>query len=79
MYIWKCVPNSYHSVEEKCLVMFRRGIGRRDDLILFKEETLVEDAMKVMYFYRLKPLGGSNINLTNNIGHPGPQPQGHGE
>ena len=54
-------------LKQKCLVMIRQGIGRRDDMILFKEEALVEDVMKVMYFSRLKPLGGSNINLANNI------------
>ena len=45
---------------------FRRGIGRRDDLILLKEEALVDD-MKVMYFSRLKPLSGSNINFYRKI------------
>ena len=53
-------------LKKKCLVTFRRGIGRRYDLILLKEEALVEDDMKVTYFSRLKPLGGFNINLTNN-------------
>ena len=54
-------------LKKKCLQMtFRQGIGRWDDLILLKGEALVEDDMTVMYFSRLKPLGGSNINLTNN-------------
>ena len=53
-------------LKKKCLVTFRQGMSLRDDLILLKEEALVEDDMKVTYSSRLKPLGGSIINLINN-------------
>ena len=53
-------------LKKKCLVMLREGIGRQNDLILLKEEALVEDDLKVTYFSRLKPMAGFNINLINN-------------